>query len=97
LAAYCFGLAFYLILGSLEAATVGAFVVMGVSKSAAVTTIVINRGLTLGGTLVLALVAMALLFDELPAVLWPKEKSSQRALAPQTADAADPVESPCER
>jgi uncharacterized membrane protein YbhN (UPF0104 family) len=98
LAAYCFGLAFYLILGSLEAASVAAFIVVGVSKSAAVTAIVINRGLTLGGTLVLALVTMVVLYDEFRVVLWPEEaKSSQRALASQTADAANPVESPCER
>ena len=98
LAAYCFGLAFYLILGSLEAASVGAFVVMGVSKSAAVTAIVINRGLTLGGTLVLALVAMAVLYDEFRAVLWPEEeKPSQRAPAPQTVETANPVESRWER
>jgi uncharacterized membrane protein YbhN (UPF0104 family) len=98
LAAYCFGLAFYLILGSLEAASVGAFIVVGVSKSAAVSAIVINRGLTLGGTLVLALVAMAVLHDEFRAVLWPEEaKSSQHALAAQTAETATPLESPCER
>ena len=98
LAAYCFGLAFYLILGSLEAASVAAFVVVGVSKSAAVTAIVINRGLTLGGTLVLALIAMVVLYDAFRAVLWPeKEKSSQRASASQTADAAYQVESRWER
>jgi uncharacterized membrane protein YbhN (UPF0104 family) len=98
LAAYCFGLAFYLILGSLEAASVAAFIVVGASKSAAVTAIVINRGLTLGGTLVMALVAMAVLYDEFRAVLWPEEaKSPQRALASQTAETANPVESRWER
>jgi hypothetical protein len=98
LAAYCFGLAFYLILGSLEAASVAAFIVVGTSRSAAVTAIVINRGLTLGGTLVLALLAMAVLYDEFRAVLWPEEaKSSQRALASQTADIANPVERRWER
>jgi hypothetical protein len=98
LAAYCFGLAFYLILGSLEAASVAAFIVVGASKSAAVTAIVINRGLTLGGTLVMALVAMAVLYDEFRAVLWPDEaNSSRRALASQTAETANPVESRWER
>jgi uncharacterized membrane protein YbhN (UPF0104 family) len=98
LAAYCFGLAFYLILGSLEAASVAAFIVVGASKSAAVTAIVINRGLTLGGTLVMAFVAMAVLYDEFRAVLWPEEaKWSQRALASQTAETANPVESRWER
>jgi uncharacterized membrane protein YbhN (UPF0104 family) len=98
LAAYCFGLAFYLILGSLEAASVAAFIVVGVSRSAAVTAIVINRGLTLGGTLVLALVAMAVLYDEFRAVLWPEEAtSSQRVLASQTAETANPAERRWER
>jgi uncharacterized membrane protein YbhN (UPF0104 family) len=97
LAAYCFGLAFYLILGSLEAASVGAFVVIGVSKSAAVTAIVINRGLTLGGTLVLALVAMVVLYDEFRTVLWPEKETSPSASASQTADAAYQVESRWER
>jgi hypothetical protein len=100
LAAYCFGLAFYLILGSLEAASVAAFIVVGGAaiKSAAVTAIVINRGLTLGGTLVLALVAMVALYDEFRAVLWPEEeKPSQRAPASQTAETANPAESHWER
>src|SRR5207302_8137314 len=92
LAAYCFGLAFYLILGSLEAASVAAFIVVGVSKSAAVTAIVINRGLTLGGTLVIALIAMVVLHEEFRTVLSPEE-SAQRAPASRTADAATPVES----
>src|SRR2546429_113741 len=99
LAAYCFGLAFYLILGSLEAASVAAFIVVGVSKSAAVTAIVINRGLTLGGTLVLALVAMAVLYDEFRAVLWPTEDGRREAEGGrrQTAEAATPVERRWER
>jgi uncharacterized membrane protein YbhN (UPF0104 family) len=98
LAAYCFGLAFYLILGSLEAASVAAFIVVGVPRSAAVTAIVINRGLTLGGTLVIALIAMAVLHPEFRAVLWPEEaKASPRAPASQTADTANPVESRWER
>ena len=96
LAAYCFGLAFYLVLGSLEAAGVAAFIVVGVSKSDAVTAIVINRGLTLGGTLVAALVAMAVLYPEFRAVLWPEEMA-QRAPAAQTAEAATPVQSRRER
>ena len=99
LAAYCFGLAFYLILGSLEAASVAAFLVVGVSKSDAVTAIVINRGLTLGGTLVLALVAMAVLYDEFRAVLWPTEDGRREAEGGrrQTAEAATPVERRWER
>jgi hypothetical protein len=47
---------------------------------------------------VIALIAMAVLYDEFRAVLWPQEaKSSARARASQTADAANPVESRCER
>jgi uncharacterized membrane protein YbhN (UPF0104 family) len=98
LAAYCFGLAFYLVLGSLEAASVAAFIVVGGAaiKSDAVTAIVINRGLTLGGTLVLALIAMAVLHPEFRAVLWPEE-SAQGAPASQRAEAATPVQSRRER
>lgn len=50
----CFGLAFYMILGSLEAADVGAFIGLGVSNSAAVSAILVNRGLGVGMTLALA-------------------------------------------
>jgi hypothetical protein len=60
----CFGLAFYVILGSLEAAEVGAFIGIGMNKSDAVSAILVTRGLSVGGTLVMALLVLALLRDE---------------------------------
>jgi hypothetical protein len=60
----CFGLAFYMVLGSLEAADVGAFLGIGVAKSAAVSAILVNRGLSIGMTFALAAIVMALLPDE---------------------------------
>jgi uncharacterized membrane protein YbhN (UPF0104 family) len=60
----CFGLAFYVILGSLEAAEVGAFIGIGVNKSDAVSAILVTRGLSVGGTLVMALLVLAVLRGE---------------------------------
>lgn len=60
----CFGLAFYLVLGSLEAADLGAFISLGVSKSAAVSAILLNRGLSVGVTMLLSAITMALLRDQ---------------------------------
>ncbi len=60
----CFGLAFYVILGSLEAAGVAAFLACGVNKSAAVSAILVNRALGVAGILVMACIVMALLPDE---------------------------------
>lgn len=60
----CFGLAFYVILGSLEAAGVAAFVASGADKSAAVSAILVNRALGVVGVMLLSLLVMALLPDE---------------------------------
>jgi uncharacterized membrane protein YbhN (UPF0104 family) len=60
----CFGLAFYVILGSLEAAEVGAFIGIGVNKSDAVSAIIITRGLSVGGTLLMALLVLVVLRDQ---------------------------------
>jgi uncharacterized membrane protein YbhN (UPF0104 family) len=57
----CFGLAFYVVLGSLEAADLGAFLSIGVSKSAAVSAILVYRALSLGATIALAVIVMATL------------------------------------
>jgi uncharacterized membrane protein YbhN (UPF0104 family) len=64
----CFGLAFYVVLGSLEAADVGAFIGIGVTKSAAVSAILVNRGLSIGMTAALAAIVMVLLRDEWRAI-----------------------------
>jgi uncharacterized membrane protein YbhN (UPF0104 family) len=69
IAVSCFGLAFYVVLGSLEAADVGVLIGLGVSKSAAVSAILVNRALSIGATAILALVVMAVLFDEWRAVI----------------------------
>jgi hypothetical protein len=60
----CFGLAFYVILGSLEAAEVGAFVGIGVSKTAAVSAILVNRALNVIATLILSAIVMGILRKE---------------------------------
>jgi hypothetical protein len=73
----CFGLAFYVILGSLEAADVGAFVGIGISKSAAVSAVLVNRGLGIGVTIALSLIVMALLHDEWQALhFWQSEPAA---------------------
>lgn len=70
----CFGLAFYVVLGSLEAADVGVLLGLGVSKSAAVSAILVNRGLNIGTTLAFAVITMAYLRDEWPKVLWRRKR-----------------------
>jgi hypothetical protein len=61
LAATCFGLGFYAVLGSLEAAEVGVFVGIGLDKSAAVSAVLLNRALDVCVTVLLALLTMAIL------------------------------------
>ncbi len=80
----CFGLAFYVVLGSLEAAEVGALIGIGVSKSAAVSAMLVTRGLGIGGTVALALITMAVL-------RWPRPGRETRATATtRSAEAARP-------
>jgi uncharacterized protein (TIRG00374 family) len=87
LAVYCFSLATAQLspvpmdLGVIEASGVGAFLAIGVSESTAVGIMLINRVLSVGATLVMALVAMAILRDEAPAALRgrPSRSSGQRA------------------
>ena len=64
IAVNCFGLAFYVVLGSLEAADVGVLVGIGVSKSAAVSAVLVNRVLGIGVTIAMAAVVMAALRGE---------------------------------
>lgn len=59
IAVNCFGLAFYVVLGSLEVAAAGAFVAMGVDRSAAVTAVLVNRTLGVLGTFVLSGIIIA--------------------------------------
>jgi uncharacterized membrane protein YbhN (UPF0104 family) len=72
----CFGLAFYVVLGSLEAADLGAFISVGVGKSAAVSAILIYRGLSLGATVTLSVIVMFLLRDQ-----WPALRRHRRSVA----------------
>ena len=68
-------------LGVIEASGVGAFVAIGVSESTAVGIMLINRMLSVGATLVMALVAMVILRDEAWAALRgrPSRSSGERA------------------
>jgi uncharacterized protein (TIRG00374 family) len=87
LAVYCFSLATAQLspvpmdLGVIEASGVGAFLAIGVSESTAVGIMLINRVLSVGATLVMALVAMVILRDEAQAALRgrPSRSSGQRA------------------
>jgi uncharacterized membrane protein YbhN (UPF0104 family) len=60
----CFGLAFYVILASLEAADVGALIGLGLSKSLAVSAILVYRALSICITVLLAAVVMILFHNE---------------------------------
>lgn len=82
----CFGLAFYVILGSLEAADVGVLIGLGLSKSAAVSVILVNRALGVGGTIMFAAVALAVLRQEWRPLLRGPERPQALAAAPQPAE-----------
>lgn len=75
----CFGLAFYVVLGSLEAADVGVLMGLGMSKSAAVSIILVNRALSVAATLALTVIVMAVLRAEWRAVLAPRRGKGRRA------------------
>jgi uncharacterized membrane protein YbhN (UPF0104 family) len=64
----CFGLAFYMVLGSLEAADVGALIGFGVGKGAAVSAILVNRAFNIAGTVVIGIIVMIYLRDQWHAV-----------------------------
>jgi uncharacterized protein (TIRG00374 family) len=71
LAVYCFSLAFGLIvplpvdIGVTELSGVGAFLVTGVERNTAISAMLVNRVLTLGFSIVIAAIVMAVLRDEL--------------------------------
>jgi uncharacterized membrane protein YbhN (UPF0104 family) len=79
----CFGLAFYVVLGSLEAADLGAFISVGVGKSAAVSAILIYRGLSLGATVTLSALVVLLLRDQ-----WPALRRHRRGSSPARPSSA---------
>ena len=76
IAVNCFGLAFYVVLGSLEAADVAVLVGIGVSKSAAVSAILVNRVLSVGATLIMAAIVMYVLRDTWRAMFSPSGRRS---------------------
>jgi hypothetical protein len=69
-----FGLAFYVVLGSLEAADVGVLIGLGVSKTDAVTAIFVNRGLGIGLTGFLAGIVVLVLHEEWGALRRPASR-----------------------
>jgi hypothetical protein len=78
LAVRCFGLAFYIILGSLEAASVGAFIGLGLGKSAAVSVILVNRVLSIAVINIAAVLVLGFLRDEWRSVRERRHPSLQR-------------------
>jgi uncharacterized membrane protein YbhN (UPF0104 family) len=88
----CFGLAFYVVLGSLEAADVGVLVGIGVSRSAAVSAILVNRGLGIGVTMVMAALVMAALRGEWSTLFHRGQLSTHDS--PAHVKPADPTPAP---
>jgi uncharacterized protein (TIRG00374 family) len=87
-AVYFFSLAFSLIvplpmdIGATEISGVGAFLAVGMSKSNAVGAMLVNRALSLGSAIAIALVVMLILHDQFRAALRSRP-SPRRAEAPQ--------------
>jgi len=82
IAVNCFGLAFYVVLGSLEVAAAGAFVAMGVDRSAAVTAVLVNRTLGVVGTFVLSALVLGACRDQWPLLLQrPRRRYDKKAAA----------------
>jgi uncharacterized protein (TIRG00374 family) len=90
-AVYFFSLAFSLIvpvpmdIGATEISGVGAFLAVGMSKSDAVGAMLVNRALSLGSAIVIALVIMMILHDQFRAALR-SPQSARRAEAAKVAD-----------
>jgi uncharacterized protein (TIRG00374 family) len=85
LAVYAFSVAFSLIaplpvdIGVSEASGVGAFLAVGVSKTAAVSAVLILRAVTTGTTLVVALLTMLVLFDRFRAIVQRRPRQARDA------------------
>jgi uncharacterized protein (TIRG00374 family) len=92
LAVYFFSLAFSLIfplpvdIGVLEVSAVGAFLAIGVDRNSAVGIVLINRLLSIGSAIVIALVAMSVLHGEFRAALSRRPRAS--ATEPHPAEAS---------
>lgn len=94
---YCFSLAFGLIfplpidIGVTELSGVGAFVAIGLNRNDAVGAMLINRVLSIGAAITIALIVMALLHDQLRAAL--KSRRGQKDQKGQTERRAAPATS----
>jgi hypothetical protein len=77
----CFGLAFYVILASLEAADVGALIGLGLSKSVAVSAILVYRALSICTTVLLAAIVIFVLRGEWSALRRPAHAQPEAASA----------------
>ncbi len=92
LAVYFFSLAFSLIfplpvdIGVLEVSAVGAFLAIGVDRNSAVGIVLINRLLSIGSAIVIALVAMSVLHGEFRAAFSRRPPAS--AMEPHPAEAS---------
>jgi len=87
-AVYCFSLAFALIfplpvdVGAIEISAVGAFLAEGLDRNSAVSIVLVNRALSLGSAVAIALVVIVILRDEFRAALhggsWQQPASHQK-------------------
>jgi uncharacterized membrane protein YbhN (UPF0104 family) len=74
-------------IGATEISGVGAFLALGMSKGDAVGAMLVNRALSLGSAVVIALVIMMILHDQFRAALR-SPQSSRQAEPAQAADHA---------
>ena len=92
LAVYFFSLAFSLIfplpvdIGVLEVSAVGAFLAIGISRNSAVGVVLINRVLSIGSAVAIAVVAMIVLHGEFRAAL--SKRPPQAATEPRPTEAS---------
>ncbi len=91
LTVYLFSLAFALIfplpvdIGVSELGGVGAFLAIGVGKSAAVSAVLLMRVLGLGAAIVIALITMVVMRDEVRALLWARARPAPPSPVPELA------------
>jgi uncharacterized membrane protein YbhN (UPF0104 family) len=94
-AVYFFSLAFSLIfplpmdIGATEISGVGAFLAVGLSKLDAVGAMLVNRALSLGSAIAIALVVILILHGQFRAALQPRPSPRRSEAAKEPAEAAD--------
>lgn len=100
LSVYCFSLAFGLIfplpvdIGVTEISGVGAFAAVGLNRSAAVGAMLINRALSIGSAITIALIVMVVLHDELRAALKARGAQAKRSGDRAQSQASQPARGP---